>query len=122
MSYYPPPPPPPEQPGGYPGVPSAYSPYGGGYYQPPRGTNGLAIASLIISCVSFFFCMPASALGAILGHVARNQIKDSGEEGDGLALAGIIVGWIVFGLMAALIAFYVLFFVWAINNQPPSEY
>ena len=37
-------------------------------------------------------------LGAILGHVARRKIRNSGEGGDGMALAGIIVGWIVLAL------------------------
>jgi hypothetical protein len=37
-------------------------------------------------------------LGAILGHVARRQIKQSGESGDGVARAAIIVGWALTGL------------------------
>lgn len=119
MSYYPPPPPPPDYPGGYASGPPAYNPYGG--YQAPRGTNGLAIASLVVSLVSIFFCMPASAVGAIMGHMARNQIRESGEEGEGLALAGIIVGWIVFGLFILILAFYLIVIVWAINSQPPDS-
>ena len=63
---------------------------------PPK-TNGLAIASLICSCAGLFF-VPAIP-GIVLGFVARSQIKRSNgaQRGDGLAIAGIIVGfgWLV---------------------------
>jgi len=54
-------------------------------------TNGMAIAALI---TSFF----VSILGIILGFVALNQIKTSGEQGRGLALAGIIIGFVAVGI------------------------
>jgi hypothetical protein len=56
----------------------------------PTKTNPLAIASLVASVVSL--CGIGSIAGIILGVVAINQIKVSGESGRGLALAGIIVG------------------------------
>ncbi|GAA3657906.1 hypothetical protein GCM10022237_17430 [Nocardioides ginsengisoli] len=86
--------------------PYGQQPYGYGYQSPT--TNGMAIASLVVSVLSIVgVCLcgvlgVAGAVGAILGHVARRQIKARGENGDGLALAGIIVGWIVFGLTLAL--------------------
>ncbi len=56
-------------------------------------TNGLAIASLV--CVARRpRHLHLGAVGAIMGHVARRQIRERGEDGDGMALAGIIVGWI----------------------------
>jgi hypothetical protein len=42
-------------------------------------------------------------VGLALGIVARKQIRQSGEEGDGLALAGIIVGAIVTGFYVLMI-------------------
>jgi peptidyl-prolyl cis-trans isomerase B (cyclophilin B) len=59
-------------------------------------TNGLAIAALI---TSFF----VSILGIILGFVALNQIKTSGEQGRGLALAGIIIGFVAIGITVLII-------------------
>ncbi|MGH3712671.1 MAG: DUF4190 domain-containing protein [Micromonosporaceae bacterium] len=118
---YPAPPPPPEYPGGYASGPPAYSPYMG-QYQAPRGNNGMAVASLVVSLVSLFFCMPVGAVGAILGHVSRNQIKETGEEGEGLALAGIIVGWIAFGIFCLVIAFYVVVAIFAISLDSSSSY
>jgi hypothetical protein len=60
------------------------------YGAQPTKTNALAIASLVASVVSL--CGIGSIAGIILGVVAINQIKVSGESGRGLALAGIIVG------------------------------
>jgi hypothetical protein len=48
--------------------------------------------------------------GLVLGIVARRQIRQTGEEGDGLALAGIIIGAIVTAMFAlAVIAWVVAF-------------
>jgi peptidyl-prolyl cis-trans isomerase B (cyclophilin B) len=47
----------------------------------------MAIAALVCS----LFCAP---LGIIFGHIARSQIKRSGEGGRGLALAGLIIGYV----------------------------
>jgi peptidyl-prolyl cis-trans isomerase B (cyclophilin B) len=44
----------------------------------------MAIASLICA----FFCSP---LGIIFGFIARSQIKRTGQGGDGLAIAGIVI-------------------------------
>jgi hypothetical protein len=68
-------------------------------------TNGLAIASLICSCAGLFF-LPIIP-GIVLGFVARSQIRQSNgtQRGDGLAIAGIIIGfgWVVlFALGIAL--------------------
>jgi hypothetical protein len=99
--------PPPGYGGGYggpPGYPAPYDPY-----QPYRDrsheTNGLAIASLVTSIAGFvvglaltLFCflgilgIPVPIVGAVLGVVALNQIKRTGQQGRGLAIAGIAVG------------------------------
>jgi hypothetical protein len=113
----PPPPPPqaPYQPYGAPGpVPSPY-----GAQSPPAQTNPLAVGSLIVSICSAVFCcgLPGIA-GAIMGHIARKQIREQpGQTGEGLALGGIIVGWIAFGISIVLVVLYVvlivIFGVWA---------
>ncbi|MEV5002250.1 DUF4190 domain-containing protein [Nocardioides sp. LML1-1-1.1] len=82
-------------------------PYGGYAYTPPAPTNGMAIASLVISIAGLLVCCGApSVVGAILGHVARKQINERGESGAGLALAGIIVGWIAFGFFVVVATIY----------------
>jgi hypothetical protein len=48
--------------------------------------------------------------GLVLGIIARRQIRQTGEEGDGLALAGIVIGAIATALFAlAIIAWVVAF-------------
>lgn len=72
-------------------------------YQPQQygmqqRTNTLAIIALV---GSFFI----SLVGIICGHLALNQIKQTGEKGRGLALAGLIIGYI--GLVVGIL--YVVF-------------
>jgi hypothetical protein len=62
---------------------------------PAAKTNTLAIVGLVLSIIG------CSVVGIILGFVAKNQIKQTGEAGDGLATAAIVVGfaWIVLNIL-----------------------
>jgi Domain of unknown function (DUF4190) len=85
-------------------VPAPWQPATSAYYGPPaRQTNGLAVASLVLSVL--WLGGLGSVLGVIFGFSSRHSIKKSqGQEaGDGLALAGLIIG--ILGLVGA-IAFY----------------
>jgi hypothetical protein len=89
-------------PGGYP--PPDYQ---GGYGQPRQsGTNMLAIASLISSFVGLL-CGIGSIVGIVLGAVALNQIKQTRQEGYGLAVAGIVVG-VATLLVSLIVTIYAL--------------
>jgi hypothetical protein len=70
---------------------------------PVKRNNGLAVASLVCSCAGFVLFVPA-VLGIIFGFVARSQIRRSGgtQGGDGLAIAGIIVGFAWIALIVIL--------------------
>ncbi|MGV9796846.1 peptidylprolyl isomerase [Mycobacterium sp. NPDC003449] len=77
-------------------VPPPYPPgYPAGY--PPR-TNGMAIASLV-SSVLF------APLGIVFGHISLGQINRSGEQGRGIAIAGLIIGYVftALGLLMAVL-------------------
>jgi hypothetical protein len=71
---------------------------------PPARTNGLAIASLACGVAQFAFGPLATIPAIVLGHMARSQIKHTGEQGAGLALAGLVLGWGVVILAIVLIA------------------
>ncbi|MGN6427459.1 DUF4190 domain-containing protein [uncultured Leifsonia sp.] len=59
-----------------------------GAYQPAQpGWNVMAIVGFILA---FFI----SVVGVILGFVALSQIKRTGEQGRGLAIAAIIIGFV----------------------------
>lgn len=60
--------------------------------QPP--TNGLAIASLVLGVIGWIVILVGPLLAIIFGHIARSQIKHTGQKGSGLALAGLILGYI----------------------------
>jgi hypothetical protein len=80
-----------------------------GYAQAP--TNTLAILALV-----FGFIIPIA--GIICGHIARGQIKRTGESGDGLALAGLILGYVLTGLTVLFIIGYAIFFFALFNSIP----
>ena len=94
------------------GAPQTMDPYAGAYpstvvYSPP--TNTMAILSLVFSLAGLVMSGVTCIVGIILGHVARNQIKRTGEQGDGLALAGLITGYGLLGLWVVGIFVYILF-------------
>ena len=67
----------------------------------PTPTSGLAIASLVLG-IGGLTILPllGSIVALILGYMARREIRDRPTEltGDGLAIAGIVMGWIAVGL------------------------
>lgn len=69
-------------------------------------TNGFAIASLVLGILWIWWV--GSALALVFGYVAKSQIDRSGgvEGGRGLAVAGIVLGWI--GVAIAILVFLVL--------------
>jgi hypothetical protein len=97
-------------PPGYGAPPPGYGqqppPYGAYGVQPyiARKTNGFAIASLILGVLWFYWV--GSVLALIFGYVGKSQIDKSGgtQDGRGLAIAGIVLGWIG---VAVLIVFII---------------
>jgi len=73
-------------------------------FQSPA-TNGLAIASFVLGLVGWVPCGIGSVVAIVLGFVARNQIRESHgrQGGDGLALAGIVLGFVAIALLIAII-------------------
>ena len=68
---------------------------------PVAKVNALAIASLACGVAQFAFGPLATIPAIAFGHVARHQIKRTGEQGAGLALAGLILGWaaVILGIL-----------------------
>lgn len=103
----------PQYPNHYPGAnyPGTQPYPGGGYpvygtpypvYPQNAGTNGLATGSLIASCIGVVSCGLGSIVGVVLGIVALRQIRETGQPGRGLAIAGVAIG----ALMIVLIVGY----------------
>jgi Domain of unknown function (DUF4190) len=75
--------------------PPAVPPQQPAQYAVVQPTNSLAIVSLVAGIASYFVVPVIGAVVAIItGHMARGQIRRTGEGGSGLALAGLILGYV----------------------------
>ena len=73
------------------GVPTGYSVAGA------VTTSGFAIASLVLGILGI------SLLSIIFGFIALSQIKKRGQKGRGMAIAGIVLGFVWTALLILLI-------------------
>lgn len=78
---------------------------------PVTKTNGFAIASLVCGLAQLVFGPLATLPAIVFGHMARGQIKRTGEQGAGLALAGLILGWaaVILGILLVVAGLAVTF-------------
>jgi hypothetical protein len=66
-------------------------------------TNGLALGSMICGIAEIFTLGLAAIPAVILGHLARSQIRQTGERGDGMAVAGLVLGYLAIAGWALVI-------------------
>ena len=59
--------------------------------------NGLAVASMVLGVVWIYWL--GSVLAIVLGHVALRQIRIRRQDGAGLAIGGIVLGWLGLGVL-----------------------
>lgn len=78
----------------------------------PPGTNPLAITSMICGIAQFFgFWLLCTIPAIVCGHIARRQIRRTGEQGEGMAMAGLVLGWIGAALSVVAVVALVLLIV-----------
>ncbi|TAA28182.1 DUF4190 domain-containing protein [Pseudoxanthomonas winnipegensis] len=78
-----------------------------------RPTSSLAVVSLVFGILGWSLLPTIGALVAIItGHMARAEIRRSqgAMEGDGMAVAGLVLGWLHLVLLVLGIAALFLFF------------
>ena len=78
-------------------------PYPGYYPAVNNPTSGLAIGALICGIAEIFTLGFAAVPAVILGHLARAQIKRTGERGEGMAIAGLVLGYLGIGIWTLII-------------------
>jgi len=89
-------------------------------YQPPQSTNSLARASMILG-VAEFFSMGLTAIPAVIcGHVAKREMRLTGQRGDGLATAGLVLGYLAIAFWGILIVLAMLGAVVSMSNGVPG--
>src|SRR5258707_5561021 len=75
----------------------------------PYNTWAIVSASFAASTILGTWCL-GGLVAIITGHVARSQIKRTGEAGEGLALAGLIARYVSIGLFFLVVLAYIPFF------------
>jgi uncharacterized protein DUF4190 len=53
---------------------------------------------MICGLAEFFTFGLTSIPAVILGHIARGEIRRTGEAGHGFAMTGLVLGWLAIGL------------------------
>jgi len=90
-----------------PAYPPAYP-----YPYATQRTNSMSIASLVSGILAWLLCpFIGGALAVVFGHVARGQIKQSGEAGGGMAIAGLVLGYANIGVAVLGIIAWIFLFV-----------
>jgi hypothetical protein len=96
-----------------------YSPW---LYAPAPQLSGWALTSMICGIISMVILQPITAILAIIfGYMALREVKRSGGQvdGHGMAVAGIVMGYIGIGLTVLVIALYIVYFVFIISTLGP---
>jgi hypothetical protein len=88
--------------------------YGAPGYAPTTSTNVMAILALVFA----FIFSPAAI---VLGHLAKKQIRQTGEQGEGLATAGLWLGYIFTGLGVLVCAIYVVVAIFVVGNAASNS-
>jgi hypothetical protein len=75
-----------------------------------RPINSLALVSLVAGIAGYVLPHPfiGGLVAIVTGHMARRQIRQTGESGSGLALAGLILGYVHLALSILLVGFVLL--------------
>jgi uncharacterized membrane protein len=85
-----------------------------------QSLNSLAVASLACG-VAQWFTLGVTAIPAVVcGHMARRQIRRTGESGGGLAIAGLVLGWIGVTMWILAIIGMAVFATWTTTRTPPA--
>jgi hypothetical protein len=89
-------------------------------WAPPQSSNK-AIASLV--CGVLFLCAPASIAAIVLGHLALADIKRSANRltGHGLAVAGLVMGYLGIALTTVYIVFAVFMVRTILSRDIPAN-
>lgn len=64
----------------------------------PRMINSVAVASLVCGLAEIPTLGLSALPAVVLGIRARQQIRETGQRGEGLAVAGLVLGWIAIAL------------------------
>ena len=81
------------------------------YPDPPVPVNSMAVISLVLGITSYSILPLIGAIAAIVtGHMAKQEIKANPYKysGEGLATAGLILGYAHLALVLITFAFFII--------------
>ncbi|MBL0885774.1 DUF4190 domain-containing protein [Myceligenerans indicum] len=113
-----------QQPGAtpYPAAPGYPAQYGG----QPFPKNDLGVWALVLGIVSIVMCGFVAGIPAVIvGNKARHAVRNGEADNDGMALAGVITGWIGTALSILVIVFYTIIIAIGVSggfDSSPSGY
>lgn len=120
-----PPPPaggyPPPQYGAYPGGYPPAQPYAGGTPPPAAPSNGLGIASLVTAIIALLSVVGGVVLGivaVVLGFMGWGRAKRGQATNGGIAIAGIVLGFL--SIIEAVVVIGVA--IWGFQEAGGSDY
>jgi Domain of unknown function (DUF4190) len=102
-----------QPPPGYPAPPPM--PYAGQAPAPIAKRNGLGITALVLAIIGLFFCWTVvggvllGIAAVVMGFVARGRVKRGEADNGGIALAGVVLGFL--SVLAALVFIPIYFYV-----------
>jgi hypothetical protein len=84
---------------------------------PISTTSGLAIASMVLGILWIYWI--GSIVALVLGYLALREIRRDPQriEGKGMAIAGVVLGWI--GVATLLLAIAMGVYIWKNGEQQP---
>jgi len=101
--------------------PEAPPPTGSAVSPPMASVNGFAIAALVLGILGMMWFPPfiPSILALIFGYKGKREIdrSEGRQSGRGLAIAGIVLGWIGVVLMVLALAALIVSFAFAAGSN-----
>jgi hypothetical protein len=85
---------------------------------PVVGTNSMAIASMVLGVAEFFTAGLTAIPAVICGHIARRQMRQTLQRGDGLATGGLVLGYMAIIFWSVLIAASLVGVVISVTHNP----
>ncbi len=79
----------------------------------PRQTSSYAVIALVAGILGWTLLPFLGSIGGIIfGHMARGEIRRSNGQldGDGLAVTGLVLGWVSVAMWVLCLLAFVLFF------------
>jgi hypothetical protein len=90
--------------------------------QDAKAGSGLAVASFVTSLALVFLSAGfLSFIGAILGHVSLSKLRKAGStQNRGLAIAGVIIGWVATALAWIFLIGFIALIAGAVSTLDSS--